>query len=76
MRVVAVKPEEARADAMLFRTRALLVRQRTQAGGSLRGHPAGSGVVARGVAGVVKLRQEPEAAVPLPEQAAGMAGLL
>ncbi len=30
MRFVSVKPEEAQADAMLFRTRALFVRQRTQ----------------------------------------------
>ncbi len=77
MRFVAVKSGEARADAMLLRTRAPPVRQRTQAGGSLRGHLAEFGVVAsRGVASVVKLRQELAAVAPLPEQAAEMAGLL
>ncbi len=52
MRFVAVKSEEAQADAMLFRTRALMVRQRTQTINSLRGHLAEFGLVApRGVAG-------------------------
>ena len=45
MRFVAVKSEAARADAMLFRARALLVRQRTQTG-DLRGHLAEFGLVA------------------------------
>ena len=56
--------------------RALPVRQRTQTG-DLRGHPAGSGLVApRGVAGVVKLRQElAEAREPPPAQVAAPAGL-
>ena len=42
MRFVAVKSEEAQADAMLFRTRAL--RQRTQTINSLRGQLAEFGV--------------------------------
>ena len=41
MRFVAVKPVAAQADAMLFRTRALLVRQRPQTINSLRGQLAG-----------------------------------
>ena len=42
---VAVKPEEAQADAVLFRTRALPVRQRTQSINSLRGQLAEFGVI-------------------------------
>ena len=38
MRYVAVKTEEQQARAMLFRTRDLLVRQRTQLINALRGH--------------------------------------
>ncbi len=78
MPLVAVKSGEARADAMLFRTRALMVRQRTQAGGSLRGHLAEFGLASpRGTANVERLRRElAEAPEPPPEQVAGMAGLL
>ena len=66
------------ADAMLFRTRALLVRQRTQTGGSLRGHLAEFGMVApRGAANVERLRQELAGAQePPPEQVAKMAELM
>jgi len=46
MRFVAVKTEEQQARAMLFRTRDLLVRQRTQLINALRGHLAEYGVVA------------------------------
>lgn len=46
MRYVAVKTEEQQARAMLFRTRDLLVRQRTQLINALRGHLAEHGVVA------------------------------
>ena len=46
MRFLAVKSEEAQADAMLFRTRALLVHQRTQTINSLRGQLAEFGVIA------------------------------
>ena len=46
MRFVAVKSEEQQARAMLFRTRDLLVRQRTQLINALRGHLAEHGVVA------------------------------
>ena len=59
MRFVAVKPVAAQADAMLFRTRALLVRQRTQTINSLRGQLAEFGVIAaQGVAGVAVMRLE------------------
>ncbi len=69
MRFVAVKPEAAQADAMLFRTRALFVRQRTQTVNALRGHLAEFGLVsARGVANVEALRSELEkAAEGVPE---------
>ncbi len=58
--------------------RALLVRQRTQTGGSLRGHLAEFGPVApRGAANVERLRQElAEAQEKPPEQVAEMAELL
>ena len=46
MRFVAVKEEEQQARAMLFHTRDLLVRQRTQTINALRGHLAEFGVVA------------------------------
>jgi transposase len=46
MRFVAVKSEEAQARAMLFRTRELLVGQRTQLINALRGHLAEHGLVA------------------------------
>jgi transposase len=46
MRFVAVKTEEQQSRAMLFRTRDLLVRQRTQLINALRGHLAEHGVVA------------------------------
>ncbi len=45
MRFVAVKTEAQQARAMLFRTRDLLVRQRTQLINALRGHLAEHGVV-------------------------------
>lgn len=46
MRFVAIKTEEQQARAMLFRTRDLLVRQRTQLINALRGHLAEHGIVA------------------------------
>ncbi len=45
MRFVAVKTQEQQARAMLFRTRDLLVRQRTQLINALRGHLSEHGVV-------------------------------
>lgn len=46
MRSVAVKTEDQQARAMIFRTRDLLVRQRTQLVNALRGHLAEHGIVA------------------------------
>ena len=46
MRFVAVKTEEQQARGMLFHTRDLLVRQRTQTINALRGHLAEFGIVA------------------------------
>ena len=58
MRFVAVKPEEQQARGMRFRTRELLVRQRTQTINALRGHLAEFGVVApRGPAYVGRLAE-------------------
>ena len=78
MRSVAVKTEEAQADAALFRTRALFVRQRTQTVNSVRGQLAEFGLVsARGVANVEALRAELEkSAEGVPELVQRSAGLL
>ena len=47
MRFVTVKSEEKQASAVVFRTRDLLVRQRTQAINALRGHLAEYGTIVR-----------------------------
>jgi transposase len=58
MRFVAVKTEEQQARAMLFRTRDLLVRQRTQLINALRGHLSEHGVVApQGMTNITVLAQ-------------------
>ena len=58
MRFVAVKSTDQQAAGMAFRTRDLLVRQRTQTINALRGHLAEHGVVApKGTAYVDRLRQ-------------------
>ena len=58
MRFVAVKSREQQAQGMLFRTRDLLVRQRTQTINALRGHFAEFGVVApRGPVHVERLAE-------------------
>jgi len=46
MRFVALKTEDQQARSMIFRTRDLLVRQRTQLINALRGHLAEHGIVA------------------------------
>ena len=78
MRFVAVKGEAQQARAMLFRTRDLLVRQRTQTINALRGHLAEFGVVApQGRVHVRRLAlvlEEPSSALPEPVRALG--GLL
>ena len=45
MRFVPVKSEESQAAAVIFRTRNLLVRQRTQLINALRGHMGEFGLV-------------------------------
>ena len=58
MRFVAVKTKEQQARAMIFRTRDLLVRQRTQLINALRSHLAEHGVVApQGPAHVKRLAE-------------------
>jgi transposase len=71
MRFVAVKSEAAQAAAVVFRTRDLLVRQRTQTINALRGHLAEFGmVVAQGPAHVAKLvTAVKDPAIALPEAA-------
>lgn len=85
MRFVAVKSEAAQAAALVFRTRDILVRQRTQIINALRGHLAEFGlVVAQGPAHVAKLVMAvldpedplPEAARPILYVLVDMLGLL
>lgn len=68
MRFVAVKSEEAQAAAVVFRTRDLLVRQRTQTINALRGHLAEFGVIAaRGpfhVSRLVEIVEDPASDLP------------
>src|SRR4051794_266278 len=67
MRFVAVKTEGQQARAMLFRTRDLLVRQRTQLINALRGHLSEHGVVAaQGPANVKVLEEAVEDRTMLP----------
>ena len=70
MRFVAVKSEAQQAQAMVLKTRNLLVRQRTQTINALRGSLAEFGVVApQGVANVERLRavvDDPETDLPGP----------
>lgn len=80
MRFVAIKTEEQQAAGMVFRTRDLLVRQRTQLINALRGHLAEYGWVApRGVAQVAMLAdliEEEEMASSLPEAARAMLAVM
>lgn len=56
MRFVAVKSAERQASALVFRTRDLLVRQRTQAINALRSHLAEFGMIApKGPANIAAL---------------------
>jgi transposase len=68
MRFVAVKSEAAQANAVVFRARDLLVRQRTQAINALRGHLGEYGLVAaKGPGHVTKLIEhveDPTSSVP------------
>jgi transposase len=71
MRFVAVKSEAAQANAVVFRARDLLVRQRTQAINALRGHLGEHGLVAaKGPGHITKLvAQVEDAAGGVPEAA-------
>jgi transposase len=68
MRFVEVKTEEQQARAMLFRTRQMFVRQRTQLINALRGHLAEHGVIApQGPANIRTLAsalEDPSTALP------------
>jgi transposase len=65
---VALKTEEQQAQAMIFRARDLLVRQRTQLINALRGHLAEYGVVAaQGIAHLGRLQEaveDPQGGLP------------
>ncbi|MCY3843939.1 MAG: IS110 family transposase [Acidobacteria bacterium] len=78
MRFVAVKSREQQARGMLFRTRDLLVRQRTQTINALRGHFAEFGVIApQGPAHVERLADAVEDADSgLPEPVRELGALL
>ena len=78
MRFVAVKTREQQSQGMLFRTRDLLVRQRTQTINALRGHFAEFGVVApQGPAHVERLAEAIEDAdSPLPGPVRELGALL
>ena len=76
MRFVAVKDEEQQAAGLVFRTRDLLVKQRTQLINAIRGHLSEYGWVApKGpshVAMLADLLEEEEMASTLPEAARAM----
>ena len=78
MRFVAVKTEEQQAQGMVFHTRDLLVRQRTQTINALRGHLAEFGVIApQGPVHVHRLALAIDAPEPeLPEKVRDMGRLL
>lgn len=75
MRFVTVKSEEQQASALVFRTRDLLVRQRTQTINALRGHMTEYGWVApQGTSWVAKLAEliKDESSQSLPHAARDM----
>jgi transposase len=78
MRFVAVKSEATQASATIFRTRDLLVRQRTQTINALRGHLAEYGLITgQGIGHVSKLIDMIESpACGLPEAARSMLKVL
>lgn len=85
MRFIAVKSEAAQASATIFRTRDLLVRQRTQSINALRGHLAEYGLITgQGIGQVSKLIdmidspacELPEAARSMLRVLSGMIGVL
>ena len=76
MQSVAVKTSEQQARAMLFRTRDLLVGQRTQLINALRGHLAEHGIVlAKGTGNIDRLAARLEEDEDLPELVCDMGRL-
>jgi transposase len=80
MRFVAVKSEQQQAAGLVFRTRDLLVRQRTQLINAIRGHLTEYGWVApkepSHVAMLIDLIEEEEMASSLPKAAHAMSRLM
>jgi transposase len=78
MRFVAVKSEATQASGLVFRTRDILVRQRTQITNAVRGHLAEYGlVVPQGVGHFKKLAAHLEdPASPLPDEVRSILSLL
>jgi transposase len=78
MRFVAVKSEATQASGLVFRTRDILVRQRTQITNAVRGHLAEYGIVVPQGAGhfkkLVAYLEDP--ASPLPEEVRSILSLL
>ena len=78
MRFVAVKSETVQASALVFRTRDILVRQRTQITNAVRGHLTEYGIVVPQGAGhfkkLVAYLEDP--ASPLPEEVRSILSLL
>ena len=78
MRFVAVKSETTQASALVFRTRDILVRQRTQITNAVRGHLAEYGIVVPQGAGhfkkLVAYLEDP--ASPLPDEVRSTLSLL
>ena len=76
MRFVAIKSEDKQAQSMLFRTRELLVGQRTQTVNALRGHLAEFGILtAQGILHVYRLEQAIEEQTDLPDIVRGLGRL-
>lgn len=69
MRFVAVKSAEKQSQAMAFKTRDLLMAQRTQTINALRGHLAEYGVVApkgpQNIGHLIRALEDPDAALPI-----------
>ena len=77
MRFVAVKSAEKQSAGMTFKTRDLLVRQKTQAINAVRGHLAEHGVIApQGVAHLGRLAAAVEESGALPPEVIELCGML
>ena len=77
MRFVAVKSAEKQSAGMTFKTRDLLVRQKTQATNAVRGHLAEHGVIApQGVAHLGRLAAAVEESGALPPEVIELCGML